>query len=111
MAIIPIRVESEEIHIRADRRLAFEVVAGFGAAHGESGASSKVLRDEGQRKLVECRTPVKGLFGRTKVYRSVEWVTLHEPETIDFEGVEGPLQLLQDRFLLEDVEGCTDIKT
>lgn len=34
-------------------------------------------------------------------------MTLHEPEAIDFEGVEGPLALLRDRFVLEDAGGYT----
>ena len=112
MAIIPIRIEPKEIHIRADRRLAFQVVTAFGADQGENGASSKVLKTEGDRMLVEFHTPVKMFFGITwvRVYRTVEWVTLHEPDQIDFSQVEGPLQLLEDRFLLEAVEGCTEFR-
>lgn len=34
-------------------------------------------------------------------------MTLREPEEIRFEGVEGPLDLLQDRFVLRDLDGCT----
>lgn len=42
--------------------------------------------------------------------RTVEWVTLHEPEAIDFEGVEGPLPFLRDRFELADTGGCTSFR-
>jgi hypothetical protein len=38
---------------------------------------------------------------------SVEWVIFHEPDTIDFLAVEGPLHFLNDRFVLEDAAGCT----
>lgn len=112
MAIIPIRIEPEEIHIRADRRLAFEVVSAFGATRENNGASTRVLQEDGNRLLVEFHTPVKMFFGITmaRVYCTVEWVTLHKPDQIDFSLVEGPLQLLEDRFLLEDVEGCTDFR-
>ncbi len=116
MAVIPIRIEPEEIHIRADRRLAFQVVTAFGAEQGEHGASAKVLETEGDRMLVEFNTQVKLLFGMTRVFRTVEWVTLDEPERIDFSlvpgkgPVTGGLKLLEDRFILEDDAGCTDLR-
>jgi hypothetical protein len=44
------------------------------------------------------------------MYRTVGWVTLREPEEILFEGVEGPLILLQDRFLLRGENGCTGFR-
>lgn len=46
----------------------------------------------------------------SKFHYSFEWVTLLEPDEIRFEGVEGPLDLLQDRFLLQDVVGCTRVR-
>lgn len=103
--IIPIRLAPVELHVHADRRLAFQVLTAFGARQ-EDGSSSTVLKDEGDRKLVEFRSVIP-TRGRQKIYRTVEWVTLHEPDEIRFEGVEGPLDLLQDRFLLENVDGCT----
>ena len=106
MWVIPIRMDPVEIHIHADRRLAFQVLTAFGTAQPD-GTSSRVLRDEGQRKLVEFHALIPTAAGRKKIYRTVEWVTLHEPAAIDFEGVEGPLDLLRDRFVLDDVAGCT----
>lgn len=103
--IIPIRLAPVELHVHADRRLAFQVLTAFGARQ-EDGSSSTVLKDEGDRKLVEFRSVIP-TRGRQKIYRTVEWVTLHEPDEIRFEGVEGPLDLLHDRFLLENVDGCT----
>jgi hypothetical protein len=103
--IIPIRLTPVELHIHADRRLAFEVLSAFGARQ-EDGGSSAVLRDEGVRKLVEFHTVFSTPRGR-KTHRTVEWVTLHAPDEILFEGVEGPLQLLRDRFTLHDAAGCT----
>jgi hypothetical protein len=104
--IIPIRLAPVALHIHADRRLAFEVLTAFGARQ-EDGGSSAVLRDEGDRKLVEFHSVIPTPGSGRKIYRTVEWVTLHAPDEIRFEGVEGPLDLLQDRFLLQDVEGCT----
>jgi len=65
--IIPIRLAPVELHIHADRWLAFEVLSAFGARQ-DDGGSSAVLKDE---------------------------------------GVEGPLQLLRDRFTLHAADGCT----
>lgn len=98
-----------ECHIHADRRLAFEVLTAFGARQ-EDGGSSRVLVDEGPRKLVEFRTPIPNARGGETMYRTVEWVMLREPEEIRFEGVEGPLTLLKDRFLLRAEDGCTGFR-
>lgn len=106
MWVIPIRMAPVELHIHADRRLAFQVLSAFGASQ-PGGGSSRVLRDEGGRKLVEFHTPIAVGSARTTLLRTVEWVTLHEPEAIDFEKVEGPLHLLRDRFILDEVDRCT----
>lgn len=98
--IIPIRLSPVTVHVHADRRLAFQVLTAFGVS--QEGGSSKVLADEGDSKLVEFHSSIGG-----KAYRTVERVTLREPEEIRFEGVEGPLALLRDRFVLEDAGGCT----
>ncbi len=114
---IPISAGLQQVHVHADRRLAFQVLTAFGGPADESGASTRaasakeastrVLAEQEGRRLVEFHTPVQGLFGRRKVYRTVEWVTTREPERVDFEGVEGPLPLLRDRFTLEERGGCT----
>ncbi len=107
---IPIRVEPVETLIHADRRLAFQVVTAFGASSGSDGPSTRVLKDEGGRLLVEFLTETKQLFGRRKVYRTVEWVTKHEPDRIDFEGVEGPLAILRDRLTFLPDGGCAVLR-
>lgn len=95
------------IEIQADRRLAFEVLTAWGALNSSGMPAPKTLRQENGRLLVEFHAPIKGLFGRTKVYTTVEWVTPREPEQIEFEGVKGPLPLLRDRFVLETWGDCT----
>ena len=106
--IIPIRMPRASVHIRADRRLAFEVVSAFGAASGE-GSGSRVLETEADgRLLVEFHTPTPTLTGGHRTYRTVERVTLQPPERIDFDGVSGPLPLLRDRFTFTAVDGCTE---
>ena len=110
MSPIPIRVTPAEIHVHADRRLTFQVLTAFGAsAQHPGGASSKVVEraEDGKRLLVEFHTPATGPFGRPTVYRTLEWVTLHEPEAIDFDGQGGPFSLLRDRFTLKEEAGCT----
>ncbi len=113
MTIKPIALPPAEIHIHADRRLAFQVVTAFGAAASGGGVPGpKILQDEGDRKLVAFSTPVK-LLGMNRVFPTTEWVTLNEPEQIDFDLVPGKgpiaggLKLLKDRFTFEDREGCT----
>ena len=108
--IVPIRLRPVELHIHADRRLAFQVLTAFGTRQ-EDGGSSLVLKAEGNRRLVEFHAVIPTFWRAQKRgqkrYRTVEWVTLLEPEEVLFEGVEGPLDLLRDRFVLRDVDGCT----
>jgi hypothetical protein len=103
--VVTITLAPIDVPVHADRRLAFQVITAFGAGAKDSGESSKVLERGGDRVLVEFHSPVKGLLGRTKVYKTVEWVTPHEPDRVDFEHVNGPLEVMHDRFLLEEVEG------
>jgi hypothetical protein len=108
--MIPIQLRSAEIHIHADRRLAFEVITAFGAKGQPSHGRSTVLERQGDQLLVEFHTLVRGPLGRRKVYRTVERVALRPPETVEFEGVEGPIRLLRDRLVLVDEDGCTRLR-
>jgi hypothetical protein len=110
VSAIPIRLRPAEVHIHADRRLAFQVITAFEAAAGGLEARPKILSREGGRLLVEFHTPVRGLFGGRKVYRTVEWVTLDSPKGVEFEGVEGPLSRLRDRLVLSEEDGCTRLR-
>ena len=106
MTVIPVYIPHMSVHIHADRRLAFQVLTAFGASTGD-GSSSRVLDQDADRLLVEFHTPGRDLLGRRRTYRTVEWVTPREPDAIEFEGVEGPLTMLRDRFDLADEGGCT----
>ncbi len=103
--VVSIKLDPIEVPIHADRRLAFQVMTAFGAGPKDAAESSKVLEHDGDRVLVEFHSPVKGLHGRTKVYKTTEWVMPHEPERIDFEHVNGPLEIMHDHMELEEVEG------
>ena len=109
-----ITLEPRNIHIRADRRLVFQVLTAYGNM-GLDGYGSEVMEDHGDRKLVEFHTPLK-IRKKTHVVRSVEWVQLTEPERIDFWLAEGyedksifALNLLEDAFALEARDGCTEM--
>ncbi len=110
MWIIPITLPPEEVHVQADRRLVFQVLTAFGATAPDGEASTRVLREEDDRVLVEFRTPIRGLFNRRKVYTTVEWVTPREPDRIDSQGVKGPMPFLRDRFELEEWGECTQFR-
>lgn len=111
MKIIPIDVETEEVLIRADRRLAFEVIAAFRIPQSNPVDSIEVLDrwDDQNRILAAFSSPVPLPFGKSTTLRTVEYVTFNEPDSIDFQLAEpnGLLRLLEDRFTLEDVDGWT----
>ncbi len=110
----PITLEPRSIHIRADRRLVYQVLT----AYGQSGLEeycARVLEDYGDRKLVEFHTPLK-VGKSTHIFRSVEWVQLTPPARIDFWLAPGyeeksifALSLLEDAFMLDDRGGCTEM--
>lgn len=105
--MIPVHMPPVRVHIRADCRLAFEVVTALGA--GQSEHSPRVLRSEPDgRLLVEFHAAAPTIGGGSKRYRTVERVTFIPPERVEFEGVEGPLPLLRDRFTFDEADGCTD---
>jgi hypothetical protein len=115
MAVIPIQIPSQSIHVNADRRLAFQVLGAFGVSMGEDAPSNRVLKDQRTRKFVEFTTPISLGFGMHKDWVTTEWVDLHEPDAIDFNLVPGSgpitggLKLLSDRFELVDHGSCTQL--
>lgn len=116
MAIQPIQIPPEHIHIHADRRLAFQVITAFGRNQEQGQPSHRVLEKRGEDELlVGFNTPVR-VLGIDRIFHTVEWVTLTPPEQIDFRLVpgEGPitggLKLLHDRFVLTDAAGCTNLR-
>src|SRR2546430_17656360 len=50
--VVGIRLKPIELHIHADRRLAFQVLTAFGTRQAD-GSSSLALKAEGHRRLVE----------------------------------------------------------
>ncbi len=107
---IPLRLKPREVEIQADQRLVFQYLTAFGRGEAGDDGTSRVLRDDGARKLVEFRTEIRDLIGRRRTVRTTEWVTLTAPESIDFEAVSGPLAILRDRLELEEHDGCTVLR-
>ena len=115
MAVIPIKIEPEKIHLISDRRLAFQVITAFGVSASDNDQTSRVIKEEGDRKLVEFVTPIALGFGRKRNWVTNEWVEMSEPNEITFNLVPGKgpitggLKLLSDRFVFEVVDNCTDL--
>ena len=107
---IPLRLRSHEVEIQADRRLVFQYLTAFGRAESGQNGTTRVLRDDGARKLVEFHTEIRDPIGRRRTVHTTEWVTLTAPESIDFEAVSGPLAILRDRLELEEDGGCTVLR-
>ncbi len=96
---MPVRMEAAEIQVDAEKSGVFRNLTSFATGSGSIGP--KVLvREEGGTLLVEFRTTVTGFLGRRKTHRTLERVTLREPDEVLFQGVEGPLALLSDRISL-----------
>jgi hypothetical protein len=107
MWFIPIHISSIEIEVHAPRNLIFQRLTDFGTTVAGAEMSSQVLSRDGDRLLVEFKTPILVLFGIRKVFRTVEWVTPHKPEWIEFEEVEGPFAMRRERISLEEKDGNT----
>ena len=113
MSAIPITAPSQQVHINADRRLTFQVIAAMGTGGGPGDSANRVLERDGERMLVEFNSPVKLGPGIKTVFKTTEWVTMTEPEQITFKLVPGHgpltggLRDLDDRFVFKDHGGCT----
>ena len=111
MAVIPIDVQPEEILIQSDRRLSYEVVTAFRSPNANPNPSIRVLerRDPTNQVVAAFSSPVALPFGKRYVLKTVELVTFLEPGRVEFELVEpnGLLRLLEDRFVLDDIDGWT----
>ncbi len=110
MWFIPIRISSIEIQIHARRQMVFQSLTAFGTKTPGSETSSRVLSQVEGRLLVEFETSVPLLFGKRKVFRTVEWVTPHEPEMVEFEEAEGPFAIRRERLILEEEGKSTRLK-
>lgn len=108
--LIPIRIPTAEVHVQADRRLAFQVLTAWGAAGPDGKPTAKVLQKSGERVLCEFHTPVKAFFGLEWVQRTVEWVTVTEPERIQFEAITAPLPVLVCLWSLDEWGECCVFK-
>ena len=109
-SVLPIDVSPEEVLIRADPRLAFEVVAAFRSKSNPIDSVRVLERwDDENRLLAEFSSLAPLPFGMSTTLKTVEYVRFVEPDRIEFELAEpnGILRLLQDRFTLEDVDGWT----
>ena len=108
--LIPIRIPTAEVRVQADRRLAFQVLTAWGAAGPDGRPNATVLEKTGDRVLCEFHTPVKAFFGLEWVYRTVEWVTVKEPERIQFEAIRAPLPVLLCLWSLDQWDECCVFK-
>lgn len=122
MAHIPIELPDQSIHIHAQRELAFEMVSALGVTDAnstKSGSSSagstpmiRVIATNGDRQLVEFRTPLK-IGSLSTNWKTTEWVTPIKPRSIDFDllpdkGIlSGGLRQLNDRFEFSEEGNCT----
>lgn len=106
----PIHLSSIEVHINADRSQVFQFIATFGTQISGAETSSQVLSHEDNRLLVEFKTSIPVFFRMRKTFRTVERVTLHKPERLDFEEVEGPFAMRRESIFLHEEEGKTHLQ-
>jgi carbon monoxide dehydrogenase subunit G len=91
-----------EIEIQASREVVFQVLTDFEAATSGSGTDSHVVSRDNDMLLVEFRTPVPVLFKLRRTFLTLERVTLHGSERIEFEEVKGPFAIRRERIVLEE---------
>lgn len=106
--IIPVTLKPAEIDIDRPIETVFRYVTPF--RHEQSKRPRLLKREPEGLLLVEFDSQVRGLLGGVKTYRTVERVWLNEPYEIRFQGVEGPLDLLSDRFLFTETRSGTHMR-
>ena len=105
MAVPSIVVVPQATVVRADRRLAFEVLTAFGVRLPDGGRTEVLRRDSGGVLLVCFTTPLR-FAGRNLKLVTEEEVRLEQDRAIQFNlvcgrGVMRIFALLDDRFVLE----------
>ncbi len=97
MPAIPLKPQSVEID--APRELVFQMLSSFrrGRIAGDNSESTRLISEDGNVKTVEFVTRA-GPFS----YRTLEEVTLHRPESIEFKHLEGPLDFSEEEFTLDE---------
>jgi hypothetical protein len=108
--VMPLHLKPAEVYVDASPAEVFARLTAF-RDNKLPNAWPRVLQEEESGSLlVEFRTAVTGLLGRRKIHRTVERVTIREPDEVRFQGVEGPLDLLSDRIFVESFEGGTLVR-
>lgn len=108
--LMPIRVPRAEIHVHADRRLAFQVLTAWGATGPDGRPTAKVLEEQDDRILAEFYTRIEMPAGLRWVQKTVEWVSVREPGLIEFEAVKAPIPVLLCTWSLDEWGECTLFK-
>ncbi|MCK4976372.1 MAG: SRPBCC family protein [Anaerolineales bacterium] len=105
-----IQISAIKEQIAAPQSRIFEFLTDFGSDTAVSETHSTVLSRDGEKLLVEFKTAVPILFGLQKSFRTVEEVILHEPESIEFCEIQGPLAMRRERIALSEEAGVTHIQ-
>ena len=98
---LSIRIAHIEEQIQAEQHRVWQYITTFGTEDNGSETSSRILSNDNGKMLVEFKTPVPLLFGMKKVFRTVEQLTLHEPELVEFEEIEGPFASRREHISLQ----------
>lgn len=95
----PIELKRQSVEIDAPRELVFQMLSSFrrGRIAGDNTESTRLISEDGNVKTVEFTTKA-GPFS----YRTLEEVTLHRPEKIEFKHLEGPLDFSEEEFTLDE---------
>ena len=95
----PIQLNPQSVEIDAPRELVFQMLSSFrrGRIAGDNAESTRLISEDGNVKTVEFTTKA-GPFS----YRTLEEVTLHRPERIEFKHLEGPLDFSEEEFTLDE---------
>lgn len=108
--VIPLQLKPAEVYVQAAPADVFARLTAFRDIKLPNAWPRVLEQEESGSLLVEFRTAVTGLLGRRKIHRTVERVTIREPDEVLFQGVEGPLDLLHDRLSAEPFEGGTLVR-
>ena len=94
-----IQLKPQSVEIDAPRELVFQMLTSFrrGRIAGENAESTRLISEDGNVKIVEFITRA-GPFS----YRTLEEVTLHRPERIEFKHLEGPLDFSDETFTFDE---------
>lgn len=107
----PVPIGPVYCRIAAPPELVYQMLAAIGQGGTRSGERSEVLSRDGNDLIADFWTCVRFPAGIERLVRTRERVTLHPPDRLDYEHLDGPVRGLRERIGTASAAGGGTVMT